>query len=62
MGLLHGTACSCFQQECAAPVKVTQRENQGQPGFAIPSLGYAQMKIDRDVAFMFYKAGYLQAS
>lgn len=37
-------------------------KTQGQPDFAIPSLDCAQMKMDRDVVFMFYKAEYLQAS
>lgn len=46
----------------AAPLKVTREKSQGQPGLAMPWLGYAQMRTDRAVVFVFYRAEHFKES
>lgn len=48
MGLLHS--------------RWPREKTQGQPGLAMPWLGYAQMRIDRAVVFVFYRAEHFKES
>lgn len=53
----------CFGQKCGGIDKVTYHsKTHGHLDFHIPSLDYVQMKIDRNMVFMFYKTKYLKTS
>lgn len=62
-GDLAAVLCSaCFQQRCGGGVKVTYSKTHGHLDFHSPSLDYVQMKIDRNMIFMFGKTKYLKMS
>lgn len=62
-GGLAASYSACLEQQRGGVVKVTYHSKPHRHlDFHIPSLDYVQMRIDRNMVFMFYKTKYLKTS